>query len=56
MRHRPELVGRGLLRSAGGWSALKAIRNSGMRIMGDECILGGNDFVESVLNMGGSNL
>ena len=56
MRHRRELVGRGLLRSAGGWSALKAIRNSGMRIMGDECILGGNDFVESVLNMGGSNL
>ena len=39
----------GLLRSAGGWSALKAIRNSRMRIMGDERILGGNDFVESVL-------
>ncbi len=49
MGHRSELVGGGLLRSAGGWSALKAIRNSGMRIMGDERILGGNDFVESVL-------
>jgi chromosomal replication initiation ATPase DnaA len=49
MGHRPELVGGGLLRSAGGWSALKAIRNSGMRIMGDERILGGSDFVESVL-------
>jgi hypothetical protein len=46
---RPDLVGGGLLRSVGGWSALKAIRAAGMRVMGDERILGSGDFVESVL-------
>ena len=46
---RPELVGGGLLRSVGGWSALKAIRSTGMRTMGDERILGSHNFVESVL-------
>jgi hypothetical protein len=46
---KPELVGGGLIRSAGGWSAIKALRGSGMRIMGDERILGDADFVESVL-------
>ena len=46
---RPELVGGGLIRSAGGWSAIKAERVSGVRLMGDERILGGGDFVESVL-------
>ena len=47
--HRPDLVGGGLVRSVGGWSALKALRSSGARVMGDERILGGSDFVESVL-------
>ncbi|MDP4979771.1 MAG: transposase, partial [Desulfobacterales bacterium] len=46
---RPELVGGGLLRSVGGWSALRAIRATGMRVMGDERILGSSDFVETVL-------
>ena len=46
---RPDLVGGGLLRSMGGWSALKAIRATGMRVMGDERILGSSDFVETVL-------
>lgn len=46
---RPDLVGGGLLRSVGGWSALKAIRATGMRVMGDERILGRSDFVESVI-------
>jgi REP element-mobilizing transposase RayT len=46
---RPELVGGGLIRSAGGWSALKAQQAKGMRIMGDERILGSGVFVESVL-------
>ncbi len=46
---RPELTGGGLVRSAGGWSALKALRSVASRIMGDERILGGSDFVESVL-------
>ncbi len=35
---RPELVGGGLIRSFGGWSALKASRFTGLRVMGDERI------------------
>jgi REP-associated tyrosine transposase len=46
---RPELVGGGLIRSAGGWSAVKALRGNAARIKGDERILGGGDFVETVL-------
>ena len=46
---RPELVGGGLIRSFGGWSALKALRFTGLRVMGDERILGSGEFVESVL-------
>lgn len=46
---RADLVGGGLLRSVGGWSALKARRSQGMRLMGDERILGSSDFVERVL-------
>lgn len=44
-----ELVGGGLIRSAGGWSAIKALRRFDMRVMGDERILGSGDFVQSVL-------
>ena len=33
----------------GGWSTLKAVRATGIRVMGDERILGGSDLVESVL-------
>ncbi len=47
---RPELVGGGLIRSFGGWSALKASRFTGLQVMGDERILGSGEFVESVLN------
>ncbi len=46
---RPELVGGGLLRSVGGWSALKGFRDIGVRIKGDERLLGSSDFVERVL-------
>ena len=49
MGRRPDLVGGGLIRSVGGWSALKAARATGMRVMGDERILGSSDFVEKVL-------
>jgi hypothetical protein len=45
----PELTGGGLLRSAGGWSALKAHRKSDTRIKGDERILGSSEFVERVI-------
>jgi len=46
---RPELVGGGLLRSIGGWFALKVERSRNIRIKGDERILGSDDFVERVL-------
>ncbi len=48
---RPELVGGGLIRSAGGWSGIKALRSENMRVMGNERILGGGDFVQSVLEL-----
>ena len=46
---RPDLVGGGLIRSAGGWSVVKALRKSTSRVKGDERILGDGDFVETVL-------
>lgn len=45
---KPELIGGGLIRSAGGWSAVKMIRLGTERIKGDERILGDGDFVENV--------
>jgi len=53
---RPDLTGGGLVRSAGGWSALKAMRNDESRMKGDERILGQGDFVESVLKAAQENL
>jgi putative transposase len=47
--HRPDLIGGGLVRSAGGWAALKAMRKGKNRMKGDERILGEGNFVESVL-------
>ena len=46
---RPDLTGGGLLRSIGGWTGLKDFRKSGIRVKGDERILGDSDFVETVL-------
>jgi putative transposase len=46
---RPDLVGGGLIRSVGGWSALMSQKSEGERIMSDERILGSSDFVENVL-------
>ena len=48
---RPDLVGGGLVRSVGGWSALKALRTRRERVKGDERILGSSEFVERVLEM-----
>ena len=42
--HRPDLVGGGLIRSAGGWSAVKGLRRTGMPQRADERILGSSDF------------
>ena len=46
---RPELVGGGLIRSSGGWSAVKALRRSGDREMSDDRILGSGEFVEQII-------
>ena len=46
---RPELVGGGVVRSYGGWSAVLSLRRSQERINGDQRILGAGDFVERVL-------
>jgi REP element-mobilizing transposase RayT len=49
MGRRPELTGGGLVRSAGGWSGLQALRQMKDRMKSDERILGDSDFVESAL-------
>ncbi len=46
---RPELTGGGLIRSVGGWTALKALRKAKVYTKGDERILGDSDFVQQVL-------
>ncbi|MBN2125567.1 MAG: transposase [Deltaproteobacteria bacterium] len=46
---RPELVGGGLIRSQGGWSAVKGMRKSGVEEKGDERILGSGEFVDRLL-------
>jgi len=48
--YREDLVGGGLIRSLGGWSAIKATGTSGMHMKSDERILGDGDFVENVLS------
>jgi hypothetical protein len=52
----PDLVSGGLLRLVGGWFKLKDLRDSGIRIKGDERILGSSDFVERVLKQANENL
>jgi len=47
---RPELVGGGLIRSLGGWEAIKKVRMDGReRVKGDQRILGDSGFVLDVL-------
>ena len=51
MGRRPDLVGGGLIRSAGGWVALKKMRLTGHdRIKSDQRILGDGVFVKGVLS------
>ena len=47
---RPELVGGGLIRSMGGWSAVLANRRRGEREVSDQRILGDGDFVKQVIS------
>ena len=53
---RPDLVGGGLIRSHGGWTAIKYLRSDGVRVHSDERILGGSDFVEFVLKKANEDL
>jgi len=46
---RPELTGGGLIRSSGGWSAIKSLRRANLHLKSDERILGDSDFVERTL-------
>ena len=46
---RPDLIGGGLLRSHGGWTGVKLLRETGNYQKGDERILGDGQFVKEVL-------
>jgi REP-associated tyrosine transposase len=46
---RPDLTGGGLIRSTGGWTAVKAMRKAKIPVKSDERILGDSDFVEQTL-------
>jgi REP-associated tyrosine transposase len=46
---RPDLVGGGLVRSAGGWAAVRAFRRQKETLLGDPRILGSADFVAYLL-------
>jgi REP element-mobilizing transposase RayT len=47
--NRPELVGGGLIRSLGGWSAILSLRKDNERPLTDERVLGSGEFVEKVI-------
>jgi hypothetical protein len=46
---RPELVGGGLVRSAGGWAHVVALRRRGANSVADERVLGGGEFAERLI-------
>jgi putative transposase len=47
--HRSDLIGGGLIRSQGGWAAVKGMRRLGVREKSDERILGSGEFVEQLI-------
>jgi len=49
MSRRKDLIGGGLIRSHGGWTAVRELRAAKAYQKGDERILGDGDFVEEVL-------
>jgi len=53
---RPDLVGGGLIRSAGGWSAVMALRRARDHMKSDERILGDGEFTQSVLDTANERL
>jgi REP element-mobilizing transposase RayT len=46
---RPDLIGGGLVRSLGGWAAVKSARRRDIKEKGDERILGSGNFVEKLI-------
>ncbi|MEW6220110.1 MAG: transposase [Thermodesulfobacteriota bacterium] len=52
--HRPELVGGGLIRSAGGWAEVLSLRSRKAAMAADERILGDGAFVEATLQAAAS--
>jgi putative transposase len=50
---RPELTGGGLIRSSGGWRAVKEAYRQGIRLASDERLLGSSKFVERTLKAAG---
>ncbi len=46
----PELTGGGVVRSSGGWRAVKDAHRAGIRLTGDERILGNSEFVQKTLD------
>ncbi len=53
---RKDLIGGGLIRSSGGWAAIKAMRKANIHQKSDERILGDSDFVEQVLKAANESL
>jgi putative transposase len=53
---RPDLTGGGLIRSAGGWVAVKAMRKANMHVKSDERILVDGDFVAQILTQANESL
>jgi REP element-mobilizing transposase RayT len=47
--HRSDLIGGGLIRSQGGWVAVKEMRRLGVREKSDERILGSGEFVRQLI-------
>jgi putative transposase len=47
---RDDLIGGGLIRSAGGWSAVEELKRSKIHMKSDERILGNSDFVSEILS------
>lgn len=53
---RNDLIGGGLIRSAGGWSAIMSAQSAGIFLKSDERILGDSDFVERILESADENM
>ena len=53
---RPDLIGGGLIRSTGGWAAVKDMRKAKIHVKSDERILGDSDFVSQILSKANEDL